>query len=224
MGKVQEIVVADLVSRMKENNDLVWERPWNSVGLMPMNLRTGNLYSGSNVLLLSFSHFDSPYWVTEKQAESFGGVKREGERPRLIIFYKPKDKDKPDSYRMMRFYAVFNTDQWEGIEHTRLDELKTLAVDNRTESERIDIAEALLESYAKRGAEVVHGLDFQPCYNPLKDLIRVPERHQYEKIALYYKTRFHEHAHDTGHRTRLEREGIVNHVRFADHTLSLIHI
>lgn len=223
MGKVQDIVVADVISRIEANGDLFWERPWNAVGLMPMNLKSGNGYSGVNVFILGLSPFESPYWVTSNQALALGGVKREGEEPRLIIFFKPKDRNDPESYRFMRFYEVFNTDQFDGIEHARLDELKeTLLTRSHIPpaGERVERAEALLESYAKRGAEVVHGTDLGPCYVPLKDKIFMPLQKQFKTTVKYFKTLFHEHAHGTGHRTRLDREGVTNHARFGDHTYS----
>ena len=142
------------------------------------------------------------------------------QRPRLIIFFKQADKDDPDSYRFMRFYKVYNTDQFDGMEHSRLDELENMKADERPESERVDAAESLLEAYSKRGAEVEHGGN-QACYIPTLDKIHMPERGQFEKAHLYYKTLFHEHAHDTGHRKRLERDGVTNPVRFGSHNYSV---
>ena len=245
MGKVHDIVIEDVISRMEADGNLVWQRPWNSVGLMPMNLKSGNQYRGSNVLLLSFSQYKSPYWVTAKQARAFGGTPKtttttrlrgpflplagvevevpcEKQEPRLIIFFKQADKDDPDSYRFMRFYKVYNTDQFDGIEHSRLDELENMKADERL---RVDgdaeaVAESLLAAYSKRGAEVEHGGN-QACYIPTLDKIHMPERGQFEKVHLYYKTLFHEHAHDTGHHKRLERDGVVNHIRFGSHDYSV---
>ena len=36
----------------------------------------------------------------------------------------------------------------------------------------------------------------------------------------FYSTLFHEMAHSTGHKTRLAREGIVNHINFGSHNYS----
>lgn len=42
-------------------------------------------------------------------------------------------------------------------------------------------------------------------YNPLSDLIVVPELGQYENRNEYYSTVFHEMVHSTGHKSRLNR-------------------
>ena len=39
----------------------------------------------------------------------------------------------------------------------------------------------------------------------------------FDHAAAYYSTLLHELTHSTGHRTRLARDGVVNHARFADH-------
>ncbi len=55
------------------------------------------------------------------------------------------------------------------------------------------------------GADVRHGGD-RACYVPALDGIRLPPPEAFESAAHYYGTSLHEHAHWTGHTSRLNRD------------------
>ena len=48
----------------------------------------------------------------------------------------------------------------------------------------------------------------------------MPEMQAFESAEAYYRALFHELVHSTGHRNRLERDGIANPARFASHEYS----
>ena len=48
----------------------------------------------------------------------------------------------------------------------------------------------------------------------------MPDRSAFESSEAYYRVLFHELAHSTGHRTRLERDGVANPALFASHAYS----
>ena len=51
-------------------------------------------------------------------------------------------------------------------------------------------------------------------YLPSKDFIKMPMLEQFQSSFAYYACLFHELAHSTGHKSRLNREGIVNSETF----------
>lgn len=55
---------------------------------MPGNLVSQRLYRGINVFLLSASKHVSPFWLTLRQANQFGGHVRKGERSQIVVFWK----------------------------------------------------------------------------------------------------------------------------------------
>jgi antirestriction protein ArdC len=56
-------------------------------GPFPHNFYTGKPYRGINVLLLWSSEYNSPFWLTFKQAQALKGSVRKGEHgPSMILF------------------------------------------------------------------------------------------------------------------------------------------
>ena len=51
-------------------------------------------------------------------------------------------------------------------------------------------------------------------YSPSRDSVTVPELSQYAKPEEFYSTLFHELAHATGHKSRLNRDGITHFCSF----------
>ncbi|WP_254660741.1 zincin-like metallopeptidase domain-containing protein [Brevibacillus laterosporus] len=57
-------------------------------------------------------------------------------------------------------------------------------------------------------------------YSPLFDLIRIPSMCYFKNVEEFYCTLFHEILHSTGHRTRLNRSGVIGKVIFGSETYS----
>ncbi|MFS0644027.1 zincin-like metallopeptidase domain-containing protein [Siminovitchia sp. 179-K 8D1 HS] len=57
-------------------------------------------------------------------------------------------------------------------------------------------------------------------YQPFRDHINVPPLKDYENSDEYYSTLFHEMIHSTGHKSRLDREGIPQTASFRDEVYS----
>lgn len=62
------------------------------------------------------------------------------------------------------------------------------------------------ENGKKDGIDIVHRAIDRAYYNPEKDQIVMPERHQFATADLYYATLLHEIGHATGHEKRLNRD------------------
>ena len=76
-----------------ENNTRPWVQPWDG-GILPIPMRHNNrLYQGINTLILwqaaSESGYNSPYWMTFKQAKLLGGNIRKGEKAATIFYPSP---------------------------------------------------------------------------------------------------------------------------------------
>jgi antirestriction protein ArdC len=70
----------------------------------------------------------------------------------------------------------------------------------------IERAKAIIESI---GADVRHGGD-RAFYSARVDAIQLPNPQSFHSIEDYYATSLHEHAHWTGHESRMNREGITS--------------
>lgn len=83
-----------------------WVQPWGTAATkallaMPPNAATGRGYSGINVLILweaVIEHgFPGQSWITFRQALSFGGSVRKGERGTTVVY---ADRVVPDDEKL----------------------------------------------------------------------------------------------------------------------------
>lgn len=203
VSKVYDVVASRIISCL-ESGTAPWRKPW--IGGGPCNLVSRKDYSGINVLLLGCTPYASRYWLTYKQASTLGGNVRRGEKSTPIVFYSPLPAKTNASGEVesssvgrcvLRYYSGFNLEQCEGIE----------APEETNEAGRdvppITLAEELFEGMPKRPM-VYHGHG-QAYYAPAVDEVRMPDRVRFESSEAYYSTLFHELAHSTGHKSRLNR-------------------
>lgn len=181
-----------------------WHMPWQAMADAgePVNALTHVGYRGGNHLVLGMvaaSKGWSGHWATYKQWQQLGGQVRKGERSTYGIKWSVIDKDKAGNplpeRRMVPFcFSVFSAEQVDGWEAPERPALDTV--------ERIATAEVFFSSL---GADVRHGGN-RAYYSPAGDFIALPEVDQFESAAAYYSTSAHEHAHWTGHGSRLGRD------------------
>lgn len=189
-----------------------WRKPWRTE--TPKNLISGRDYRGVNIFLLSAQPFESPYWLTFKQAKELGGTVRRGERGTPIVFWKiTEDEDsngKVSKGFLLRYFTVFNVAQTEGIEAPPTAE--------RSAFNPIEACEKVVASYKDPPSILQMGQ--QAAYLPSLDRIWIPKPEQFTSPEEYYSTLFHELAHSTGAPHRLNRKGVADPSRFASHTYS----
>lgn len=195
-----------------------WRNPWKTgIGSgFPTNIASKRIYSGVNPMMLMLAEqkmgFQSKWWGTFNQwAEMGGSVKRRpnhvpaGKWGTQIVFCKPikrtrfdKDGTEVDeSYRLLRYFTVFNLDQVDGP----FDHLRPSSERHPSESEvqeRFERAEQVIES---TGADIRYG-GIRACYSVSGDYIQMPNREQFS-VPEYYETVFHELCHWSEHPTRL---------------------
>src|SRR3984893_3688975 len=118
---VYEIVTEQII-RQLEQGGAPWHKPWRTE--VPCNLVSGKAYRGINPFLLASQGYGSRYWLTFNQANKLGGHIRKGEKSSIVTFWNigqektirnadgVERKSKPI---LLRYYAVFNVEQTEGI-------------------------------------------------------------------------------------------------------------
>jgi antirestriction protein ArdC len=207
--RVTVSIVADLEKGVRP-----WQKPWGGQYAAPRIVlprrSTGQGYRGINILLLwsvILGHgYRSPFFVTYRQAQALGGQVRRGEQGAPVFYAgrltKTETTAKGDevekSIPFMRSYTVFNAEQVDGLPPHFYPE----AAQPLPEAERIEVAESY---FANIQAVVKHG-GRDAVYYPGPDFINMPVIQAFDKPEFYYTTRFHETAHWTSHKKRLNRD------------------
>lgn len=190
-----------------------WVKPWTTEGggapLLPYNAASGRLYQGVNVLLLWKATlqkgYSRPAWLGYHQARELGGQVKKGEKATLIVYgstFVPKeDRGKPEEEQhpvpFLKRWFVFNVEQVARLPEHVAPTPKPVSL-----PDAIEQVEAFLKTI---GAKVRHGGD-RACYTPALDGIQLPSPEAFESAPHYYATSLHEHAHWTGHESRLNRD------------------
>lgn len=199
--------VTQRITQMLEVGTVPWRYPIHTAAGdgRPQNLDSGKFYRGVNVFLLAITAwskgYDSPYWLTFKQAQGRGGHVKQGEKASMVVFWKmlntidQRDKQ-PIKIPVLRYYNVFNLGQ---VADVKAPQAKTAA----PPFEPISEAKKIIAEY-REGPQIEHG-GKHAFYSPVQDAVRLPEPQHFLSAEFYYATAFHELAHSTGHITRLNR-------------------
>ncbi len=228
MSKVQDTFTKIFIQRVEErraageNVVAPWKKMWNPALGADRNLVTGKAYRGGNVFMTAIQGFGSPFWATRKQITGAGGfIKKQSDGKLVpytpILFWNfPTPEQKAEGrFPFCKFYQVWNVEQTTGLE--ALAESKLEAYEGEPVNP-IESAQAIVDGWFGK-PDVTFG-NARAYYNPLNDSIAMPDLQAFETAGAFYHTFFHELAHSTGHRKRLNRDGIVNPVRYASHDYS----
>jgi len=194
------------------------------------NVVSGTEYQGINRFLLNLAcvmdGYEYPMFMTFKQAKEKGYQVKKGARVFPVFFSTVKeDKDKhgnvkldgagkPKTYWIFRYYRVFNIDDIDMPAEDRASIVKFDVV-------QVDTAPAAFEEQAEEivrgytGPAINHCAVPVACYVPSADEVRIPGKEGFRSVSEYYSTMFHELAHSTGHKDRLDRfkDDVVEHMR-----------
>jgi antirestriction protein ArdC len=212
--------VTDRILELLDAGTVPWHNPIRGAGgEVPKNLARMVPYRGVNVFLLAITAmvkgYESPYWITFKQAAERGGQVKKGEKATRVIFWKklqPKDPRLDPNKRpgelssddlkekfVLRQYAVFNAAaQCDGLDVPALVGLADVPAFVRLEE-----AERIIREYPDPPTIEHHGT--QASYNRKLDRVRLPVPERFESREDYYATAYHELVHSTGHRDRCDR-------------------
>ena len=217
MSKVYDVITDRIVAQL-EAGTVPWRKPWNGQAGMPKNLVSSKEYRGINPFMLHCLGYESPYFLTFKQAKKLDGHVRKGEKGCPVVFWKTwhvehtENGEKTAQKRfVLRYYTVFNVAQCEGVE------APTIAVPER-EHEPLQAAEALVGAMPTPPG-IVRGY-VSAAYSPRTDIVRMPKPERFETAEAFYSTLFHELTHSTGHTSRLDRKGITETVEYGSRTYS----
>ena len=208
---IYEKITSRIIEKL-ESGTIPWRKPWKNG--MPVNYVSRKEYRGVNLLLLPLGG----EWLTFLQCKDAGGKVKKGEKGEMIVYagsYTPKDENLSDedkatsensnkekSRNFLKRSTVFHISQCEGIES------KLAETDNPNPNESPDDkAEATLAEYVRREGIRLELIETSQrvYYSPEKDMIRMPTREKFSDNAGFYGTAFHEAAHSTGHKSRLDR-------------------
>ena len=201
--------ITDHITALLEQGTVPWHKPWKARTGLPRNFVSKHPYRGINVFLLIAMRYESPFWLTCRQANQLGASVRKGEKACPVVFWKQttvEDKKTGEEKKkyLLLYYHVFNTAQCDGL---KLDSA---------------IAEALLSPISKP-EDIVAGMPQPPIlkhgmthayYDPREDCVGLPERERFERAEGYYATVFHELVHSTGHEKRLKRPTLTESAGF----------
>ena len=221
---------ADQIIKQIEAGVAPWQKPWKPGDrALPENLQSGKTYRGGNSLYLSMVQQAQGYgdnrWATFKQIKKEGGHVRKGEKGTHVLFVDwerkkarrdeqgkivKDDKGKTvfdvsrRDFPAIRTYVVFNVEQAQGLNLERPD----------TPAETWQAEEKAENLIAASGVPMRHVNGDQAYYTVGKDLVTMPEKHQFPDACSYYQTALHELGHATGHESRLNRETLTKHPGF----------
>lgn len=203
--KVYEIIQERFANAIQDVIDgkeelLPWQKPWK--GSKPINYVTRRPYSGVNLLLLDGGEYltFNQFKKLQKKDPSLEIIK--GSKKHFVIFWKIVEKENEEgeieTFPLLRYYYVYH--------QSAIKNLKSKLPKGKNH-QLIDEAEEIIENYVeKEGIEIktIEGGN-KACYQPKNDLIKIPDKSQFNQIGGYYSTLFHELSHSTGHENRLNR-------------------
>lgn len=209
MSKVYDIVTEQIIKKL-EKGVVPWHKPWYSYPAV--NWVSQKPYRGVNQLLL-----DGGEYATWNQIKKAGGWVKKGAKSQIITFWKMlKFKEEKEMTNvetgkteiveyiekvpMLRYYRVFNIKDCKGLKPKR--KVK------KFEHDSIDKAEEIVDKYIDRPM-IMHNTS-EAYYSPSDDRVSIPHKEQFKDVEKYYSTLFHEFIHSTGHKKRLNRNGVSN--------------
>lgn len=202
--KVYEMVTTRILTLLAQGT-VPWHQPWTDGG--PRNLVSRKPYRGVNVLLLTTAGYDTPYWLTLRQANALSGRIRRGEQGTQVVLWKPcavsahhedTPEDEPHTVLLLRCYTVFNWEQ-------TMDIPLPPAPPGPDEPMVVRCEQVLWAM--PHPPEIRYGASWA-CSMPTTDLLQMPSRHSFQVPEAFFSTLYHELTHSTGHPSRLNRHGL----------------
>jgi antirestriction protein ArdC len=203
-------ITAAIIKKL-EQGTRPWIRPWRAAPVSRPLRSCGTPYRGMNTFWLwmvaEAAGFMSPYWMTYRQCQKFGGNVRKGEKATIAIFYKSYDKqvdrddgeERTESRRVLKAYAVFNADQCDDLPEMYRPKPAEEPVEPAGREERLDAFFSRVDAHLRyQGSEAY--------YEPVPDRITMPPPALFDGYDHYYATLAHELSHWTGHASRLGRD------------------
>lgn len=203
-------IITDRILDLLEQGTVPWQKPWTGGGLA-CNLVSKRPYRGINCFLLNISGYSSPYWATLNQINKLGGRVIKGQKSTPVVFWKwleIEDQETGEKVEkpFLRYYRVFNLEQTEGIESPDLPD------EEQKEFRPIERCEQLISGMPKRPR--IQHVHQAAWYKPDEDLINLPRPETFDSPEDYFSVSYHELAHSTGAKSRLNRPTLTDMAPF----------
>ena len=189
---IYQAITERFIEQLKRGT-VPWQKPWFAV----QNIVSRKPYRGINALLLGSTDYQSPFWISFRQALDLGGHVKKGEKSTPVIYYKILEKrdeagnlivredGRPARIPFVRWANVFNLDQTEGIQAPAMTA-------GQSASQPLENAAAIVENARLCP---IHHAGFAACYSPTDDVIRIPAPSTFHSQEDYYHTLYHEMMH-----------------------------
>jgi len=205
--------ITERVIELLNQGTIPWQKPWNVKRGFPRNLVTGKGYRGINVFLLHAMQFESPLWLTFKQAQDLGAKVRKGEKACPVVFWKQlevedKETGELEKVPLLKIYSVFNVAQIDGLKALPAPEVEPV----------LKKPAEIFENMPQRPS-VKYGMA-QAFYSVSHDFIGMPNRERFASDDEFYCTLYHETVHCSGHEKRLNRPGLTDRSGFGSEQYS----
>jgi len=160
--------------------------------------------------------YSSRHFFTSKQATAAGcPLDWAASKGRHLTVWAPiirKDKDtNKERFSGYRAYRVYNGDLCQGW----ADPVVEPKVLGDPSADAMTLA-SVWGGYSEGGNRA--------AYSPSADRVMMPPRDSFKSLAEWTGTILHEKVHQSGHRTRLERDGICNPITFGNHRYAVEEI
>ena len=199
--------ITERIVALLEQGTVPWHKPWKARSGWPRNFVSQKQDRGIHVFLLHAMSYDSPTWLTLRQANELGGKVRKGEKACPVVFWKQmkiedKETEKEKKIPLLRIYHVFNSSQCDGLK---------------------EAPPVTAEVVSIKPAEIVAGMPLPPVikhgmthafYSPHEDSVGMPNRERFDTEEGYFATLYHELVHSTGHEKRLKRSTLAENTGF----------
>lgn len=203
-------MVTDRIVEMLNQGIIPWRKPWHgekaSAENTAISYTSRRAYSLINQWLLGCVPGE---YLTFNEVKKAGGSVKKGEKAHMVVFYtKAEYKRKNDegeeeivTYPLLKYYNVFHINQTEGVKSkVKPGEVVEPETDNCCD---IVIADYIAREGIKLQCDKHSDRAF---YRPATDEVVVPMVSQYNEVAEYYSTLFHELTHSTMKESRCNRE------------------
>jgi len=196
-------IITERITGLLAQGTVPWHKPWNVQTGLPRNLITKKPYRGINPFLLMTMGYESPHWLTFRQAIQLGGSVKKGEKACPVVFWKQmeitdKKSGEVEKMPLLRMYYVFNVAQCEGLKNIPAEDTSAFV-----STEAAEIVASMPQSPV-----IKHGMA-RAYYSPVNDTVGMPERKRFDTEDAYHATIFHELVHSVGHEKRLNRQSIT---------------
>ena len=213
---LREELTRKIVDLLEKGDPPPWHKPWKGVPSLPYNALTGQAYRGVNRMVLGFSGYADPRWLTYRQVGLLANRTktplhvRKGEKGTSAekwLFDREETRVVPETGRtetttvsrnrpVALVFTVFNGEQIEGMPPPPRVEKDVSWPSDLLTRHIVDLL----------GTRVVPDGGDRAFYRRRDDTIHLPVRSAFESEAGYDSTLLHELVHWTGHETRLSAD------------------